>query len=278
MKMTVLLTALLTMMGCVNLHGKLIATDGANEIYQIDLRYPEEKTTIYKTRGIIGKISKVNNRTFIFDEFEWRKDPVIRQYNLDSGEVKTLGQGFEPTYLAGRNQIVFYRQIPGTDRIHGGIFPNWDCWMVAADVGNLERFIRIMSIKGHKPPVIQISPDEILFRVDHHVWIYNLLKSKDRGSNASEGFKPVLWREKTKEMLYDRGDFGFLLAPGYRSEKRCLWRLGGARDAVYIPDDDAMIYVKTAWEEPGDTYWYSFQYSWRTKIRTGGHRSAIWIP
>jgi len=266
------------MMGCVSPHGKLIATDGANEIYQIDLRAPKEKTIIYKTRGIIGKITKVNDRTFIFDEFEWRKDPVIRQYNLDSGEVKTLGQGFEPTYLAGRNQIVFYRQIPGSDRIYSGIFPNWDCWMMAADVGNLERFKRIMSIMNHKPPVIQISPNEILFLDGRYGSIYNLLESKKRGSYAPEDFKPVLWREKTKEMLYDQGAFGFLLARDYDAEKKCLWTLGGTRDAVYMPDDDAMIYVKTVWEKQGDTYWYSFPYHWKTKIRTGGHRSAIWIP
>ncbi len=277
MKITIPLIALLTMMGCVSPHGKLIATDGANEIYQMNLRSPNEKTIIYKTRGIIGKITKVNDRTFIFDEFEWRKDPVIRQYNLDSGEVKTLGQGFEPTYLKGRNQLVFYRQIPGSDRIHGFIFPNWDCWMMAADVGNLERFIRIMSIKGHKPPVIQISPNEILFLEGRYGSIYSLLEAKKRGSCTPEDFKPVL-AEKTKEMLYDRGDFGFLLARDYNAEERCLWTLGGVRDAVYIPDADAMIYVKTAWEEPGDTYWYSFPYHWKTKIRTGGHRSAIWIP
>lgn len=282
MKIIILLTTACLVAGCVNLHGKLIATDGANEIYQINLRSSHEKTILYKTRGIIGKITKVDDRSFIFDEFKWRKDPVIKQYDLDSGEVKTLGQGFEPTYLGGPDQIVFYRQVHESEEGHVNEYSGWNCWLVAADVGNLDRFVKIMPIKDHKPPVIQISPHQAIFYAGYnHVSIYdNLLKAKiERVNTPEKDCRPVLWRGRTQEVLFVRdGNYGVLMALESNSKEKRLFQLGVVRDAVYLPEDDAMIYVRTVWPETGDTYWYSFDRNRKKKIRTGGHRSAIWIP
>lgn len=294
MRSFVFLTALLAVTGLGEMQGKLILDE--NNICLMTLKPPQNKTLLYKQSSSnrrIGGMARVDHDSFIFSDEALGsvKDTLIKQFDLASGEVKTLGKGFGPiAYLPESGLLLFYRWLPDWEEYYSSMTTP-EIWLVAADPKNIDVFRKVAPATRdfYKSSIVQTSTDEIVFYGEgERLWISNLSDLRLRPTGIKNCW-PEVWREQTKELLCsDRGTRERFLINLVTGEKKEIPKLKGALGFIdfkradgfiHVPRSDAVIYAK----EQGKAnviYIYSFEKDEEKRLQgtCGGSLRGIWMP
>ena len=259
-------------------------TTGGNGIKSVYLESPKSnKIFLYsgKENSTISHISKVSNDVLLFDECSYPEGCFIKKLEINTKQTKSLNLGRLPSYVPSHKKYFFYNS-----------FPNGENWLSMASLDDFENAIKIA--KEPKPkklpnginlplavPVIQISTDEIIFvGEDEGLWSYNI-RNKNLQSLNIYNCRPILWREKTKQLLcFDQQWDTFLLKISDQ-EKVELQKLKETYGHVYLPFSDSLIYGRTKsnflFGESYDIYLFSFQNEKEKKILKNSHiANGVW--
>ena len=264
----------------MNIKGQLIYRDGGGSIEAIDLESPEfSKSLVYKnkTHTHINHVDKTSDATFLFSECDLGTC-TIKQYSIDLGDIRELRVGLWPSYIRGHEKMFFYER--------GADDTKWLFMASMKDINEVSKIARKPEDEGFTSltmPVIQVSPDEVIFiGEDSQLWSYNI-KNSETTKTGAENCRPYLLRTKSNQILCKgQNTWAPYLLDMDKKEKIELPEREGAYSFVYLEQIDAFIFGRTRGvvvAEIPELFLYSFTDKKETRIKKYAHMaSGFWIP
>lgn len=269
----------------MELSGGLMYSSGSMYVEFVNLD-SKKSSVMYKSIGngaTIGRLTKIGDKRFIFEECLGTGSCFIKEFNVASGVGKVIRQGIYPTYIA-ENDSVFYYNLPEANK---------ENWLLTSGEGGAgePRKIAKAPISGDSridwwyfvTPVVKVSPDEVvLVGEDRQLWVYQISKSTLIPTGITKCL-PQFLRNRTQQLVcYNPDTFDIYQIDLKTKQTEQLPQLKGANGLVYVPEYDIVIYGKVRLHflvsEVSDIFAYSFSTGKTTEIQSRAYlASGFWI-
>lgn len=292
-----LVFGMLIMVTCGNdknadLTGTLIYSQRVARIVALALTQPNESPRVlYEGDGVsITALSHGRGRTILFDEcgFIGAKTATgygcrIREYDLDTGAIRTLRFGNKPTVLG--DLLFFYDEVEGETGQSLFSAPFDGAGQPTRITRSSKPQILPNGIKiWTRTPVLPVSSTEIVFvGHDAKLWIYDVSLAS-RKPLGVEGCRPEAFRSKGNEIVCrswgGKDNFLVNLTTGKVTKFGELFQ---NRAFEYVEEFDMMFFSKGRYKFPiseaYDIFVYDFSTQRDMRIRKDTYMSdAVWFP
>jgi hypothetical protein len=263
--------------------GKIIYSSATNHLYELNLDKSKKEKIIYANDNIdcIKYIERVPANCLILSVHNPLNAPILKLLNLSNNEVRTLGEGASPTYIAKHDVVFYYVQ----DKPFGA-YGRMHLYMGKLDKLSNSEFICDLPKPDStcynliRTPAIQVSPDKIVFHgINNTIIEYDYLKNNLSEVNL-KNLWPIGWREKTGELICSgpKGKHFFLI--NWSNKSMQTIDLGDdSMGWTYIKEYDILLFSKERLET-GDIYFYDFGTSNVEKLISNSiiRDNAVYLP
>lgn len=274
----------------IKLSGGFVYSPGGMhiELWRFESKNFSVVYTSPRNASTIATLTRVTNERFIFGECPVTGECLLKEFDMKTGEAKTLFPGTKPSYIPESKSLFFYN-------VSNGLQPQ-DNWLYIVDISTLDSPRKVAKAPPNNNPqrkwwtetvtkAIQTSSDEVLFvGEDTQLWKYSISQSVVTPTRI-ENCLPQFFRSRTKQLVcYDFRLKNISLIDLNTKYVEPLPQLKGAFGLIYIPKHDVVIYTKTRlyWgiSETTDIWAYSFDTQEITRVSSGepaAISSGFWL-
>lgn len=252
-----------------------------NSIHALDLSTLKSRVVYEEKNGLpmFRYFTKIDNKRLLVAA-EIRG--LIEELDLETGVVKTVLSGYKPQYIPEHGKLFFRDELSGKS----GFF--------MVDIEDMEdaaqsaRLVREGDY-GYGQQVIQVSRDEVVFRQDRGLWLYNIVSDTLNKLSIANCTYPKIMRSATGQLLcFDITAQRYFLADLKGENIEPVPALKDDIAVLYIPAYDTLIFSKIRLQffpgwglgEAMDVWAYNFKHKQVNRLKKNlhvGFGDAIWL-
>ncbi|MGD9153344.1 MAG: hypothetical protein PVG30_06795 [Gammaproteobacteria bacterium] len=225
-----LFASVTVMAGNISLpNGQVIYAIGGG-LYSLDLATRQINNLYTLSRGEINAVSQLDANWILLGMNEIDKGNIIAKFNIKKNNMKIIGKGTSPVYLSAQHRILFSTL--------DGVY--------IADIKNFRKQRKLVKqCNIDNVPIFLASKNKAVFvtydcNQQKTIWLYDSKSDKLQVLHLKDCL-PMLWRDRTKQLVCDIGEQKYFLfsLDGKYTERLLLGK--AVYPVLYLPDTDQLI-------------------------------------